>query len=108
MAQGGPEPEVQLQQEGSTLVVSGKLRAVERAAFADGLKVFGETDSENPMLDITGVDVMASECMALIALAMEEAREKGRTATVLATPGIAWFLELGGLDKLGEIRVVKG
>ena len=101
------DPEVQLQLDGSTLVVSGKLRAAESGAFADGLKVFGETDSANPLLDITGVEIMASECMALIALAMEEAREKGRTATVVATPGIAWFLELGGLDKLGEIRVVK-
>jgi anti-anti-sigma regulatory factor len=99
--------EIKIQQDGSTLVVSGKLRAEERDVLADGLKVFGETGSENPLLDITGVEVMASECMALIAEAMAEAREKGRTATVVATPGIAWFLELGGLDKLGEIRVAK-
>ena len=92
--------------EGNTLTAHGELSPEGQKAFSDALQGLLETDHQQFVLDLSDVRYMSSGYVGPIAVAMVEARKKGRPVTVLATKKSAHLLHLGGLDRLAEIRIV--
>ena len=92
--------------EGHTLTVHGELGPENEQAFQDALDELLTVDAEQYVIDVSEVRYVSSAYVGLIALLIVEARKKRRPVTVLASPKAARLLELGGLDRLADVRVV--
>ena len=91
---------------GHTLTVHGELGPDNEQAFQDALDELLTVDAEQYVIDISAVRYVSSACVGPIALLIVEARKKRRPVTVLVRRKAARLLELGGLDRLAEVRVV--
>jgi anti-anti-sigma factor len=92
---------------GDTMVVRGELGPEDEEGFERVLHELLETGHGTFVIDISAVHYLSSGYVRYIALAMVEARQRGRTVTVRATRKAARLLALGGLDKLGEVVVAE-
>ncbi len=90
--------------EGS-LRVTGDLSADDEKGFERALGEYMSAGHGRPVLDLSEVPYVSSIYVRHIAFAMIESRKAGRTLTVLVSRRVSRLLKLGGLDKLGDLRI---
>lgn len=92
--------------EGGALRVRGELGVEDEKAFEQSLGALLASNSPELIIDMSGVSYASSGYVRHIAMAIVEARQKGRSISIRASRRIARLLQIGGVDKLAPLEIV--
>ncbi len=91
--------------EGNRLTVRGEVGPKNEARYAEALFKLLESGSKELVIDLTGLDYVASAYVGSICLLAHTAKQNKRSVLVIASPSVARILTVSGLDKLAEVRM---
>ncbi len=94
--------------EGNRLTVRGEVGLKDEARYAEALFKLLETELEELVIDLTGLDYLSSGYVGAMCLLAHAATRAKRSVLVIASPEVGHILTITGLDKLVMVRIESG
>ena len=92
---------------GNTLGVLGTLDAEADQRFAGALGRLLDSAHHELIVDLSAIEYLGTTFFGPLASFMANARRGGRTVVILVKEKVAGLLEVTGLDRLAQVRIVE-